>query len=169
MARSTRQTDDENKVGKYTLLNRLTMGGMAELFLGYTTGPGGFRKYVVIKRILPDAASNEQFVEMFLDEARITAGFSHSNIVQVYDLGEDREGLYVVMEFVAGQNLNQIVNACAEQQAVFPLGFSLSVLHECALALHYAHTYRKPTGEAYPGTAPTARISSSVAGRSSFE
>ncbi len=139
-----------DRVGKYELLTPLTSGGMAELFLGTTVGPGGFQKHVVIKRILPDASRNETFMRMFLDEARITAGFTHPNIAQVYDLGEDEEGLYVVMEFIPGQNLNQVVSMCAKQQHVLPLGFSVSVVNDCALALHYAHTYVKPSGEPYP-------------------
>jgi serine/threonine-protein kinase len=139
-----------DRVGKYEILTPLTMGGMAELFIGTTMGPGGFQKHVVIKRILPDASRDEGFVRMFLDEARITAGFSHANIAQVYDLGEDEQGLYVVMEFIPGQNLNQVVSTCAKQQHVLPLGFSASVINDCALALHYAHTYVKPSGEPYP-------------------
>ncbi|MDP3506085.1 MAG: protein kinase [Myxococcales bacterium] len=139
-----------DRVGKYELLTPLTSGGMAELFLGTTVGPGGFQKHVVIKRILPDASRDETFMRMFLDEARITAGFTHPNIAQVYDLGEDDEGLYVVMEFIAGQNLNQVVSMCAKKQHVLPLGFSVSVVNDCALALHYAHTYVKPSGERYP-------------------
>ncbi len=138
------------KIGKYEILTQLTSGGMAELFLGYTAGPGGFRKYVVVKRILPDAKDNEQFVKMFLDEARITAAFNHPNIGQVFDLGEDGEGLYLAMEFIAGQNLNQVTGACAKKRAVLPIGLSASVVHDLALALHYAHTFRDPAGKAFP-------------------
>ncbi|MEW5740946.1 MAG: serine/threonine-protein kinase [Myxococcota bacterium] len=139
------------RIGKYDILAQLTSGGMAELSLGCTAGPGGFRKYVVLKRILPEAADDEAFVQMFLDEARITAAFSHPNIAQVFDLGEDRRsGLYVAMEFIPGQNLNEVVEACARQAAVLPLGFSVAVVHDCALALHYAHTFTLPSGEPSP-------------------
>ena len=138
------------KVGKYEVLTQLSAGGMAELFLAYTQGLGGFRKFVVIKRILPDAKENDQFVRMFLDEARITAAFNHPNIAQVYDLGDDEEGLYLAMEFIAGQNLNQVTNGCARQKAVMPLGLSASVVHDCAQALHYAHTFKDPSGKDYP-------------------
>jgi serine/threonine-protein kinase len=137
-----------DRVGKYEVLAPLTAGGMAQLFLGSTAGPGGFRKYVVIKRVLPQAVGDENLERMFLDEARITAAFSHPSIAQVFDLGEDDEGLYVVMEFIAGQNLNQVVYACARQRAVLPLAFSASVVLECAQALHYAHTFRTQAGEA---------------------
>ena len=135
------------RVGKYEVLAPLTDGGMAQLFLGATAGPGGFRKYVVIKRMMPDSA-DDNLERMFLDEARITAAFSYSGIAQVFELGEDARGLYVVMEFIAGQNLNQVVHACAKQRAVLPLAFSVSVVNECALALHYAHTFKTQAGVA---------------------
>ena len=132
------------------MLTQLTVGGMAELFLGYTSGPGGFRKYVVIKRILPDARSNDQFVRMFLDEARITAAFNHPNIAQVFDLGEEDDGLYLAMEFIGGQNLNQVTSACMKKRQPVPLAFTLSVARDVCLALHYAHTFTSAGGEASP-------------------
>src|SRR5712671_2424204 len=101
------------KIGRYSVLSQLTSGGMAELFLGYTAGPGGFRKYVVIKRILPDAKNNDQFEKMFLDEARVTAAFSHPNIAAVFELGTDESDLFLAMEFISGQNLNQVTAVCA--------------------------------------------------------
>src|SRR3954462_5856586 len=102
------------KVGKYEVLTLLSMGGMAELFLAYTAGPGGFRKFVALKQILPDIKKDESFVKMFLDEARITAAFSHSNIGQVYDLGEEQGELFLAMEFISGQNLEQIIKRAAK-------------------------------------------------------
>ncbi|NPC73613.1 serine/threonine protein kinase [Corallococcus exiguus] len=138
------------RIGKYEVLTQLTVGGMAELFLGYTSGPGGFRKYVVIKRILPDARSNDQFVRMFLDEARITAAFNHPNIAQVFDLGEEDDGLYLAMEFIGGQNLNQVTSACMKKRQPVPLAFTLSVARDVCLALHYAHTFTSAGGEASP-------------------
>ncbi|HEY0881705.1 MAG TPA: serine/threonine-protein kinase, partial [Archangium sp.] len=124
---------------------------MAELSLASTSGAGGFRKFVVLKQILPEASGDENFVKMFLDEARVTAAFSHPSICQVFEMGEDAAtGLYVAMEFIAGQDLNQVVAACARQQAVLPIGFSASVVHDCAQALHYAHTFKKPNGDDSP-------------------
>ncbi len=138
------------KIGRYEVLSQLTSGGMAELFLGYTAGPGGFRKYVVIKRILPDAKSNDQFVKMFLDEARVTAAFSHPNIAAVFELGTDDQDLFLAMEFISGQNLNQVTAVCAKKRAVLPIGFSVSVAHDIALALHYAHGFKAPDGNPLP-------------------
>ncbi len=135
------------RIGKYRILSQISQGGMAELFLAFTAGPGGFRKYVAVKRILPEAKSNEQFVKMFLDEARITAAFTHPNIAQVFELGEEPEGLYLAMEFVSGQDLNQITRACARARAVLPIGFSLSVVREVCAALHYAHTFAGSGGQ----------------------
>ncbi len=123
---------------------------MAEIFLGFTSGPGGFRKYVVIKRILPDARDNAQFERMFLDEARITAAFNHPNIAQVFDLGQEDDGLYLAMEFIAGQNLNQVTGAHLRRRRQVPLGFTLSVARDVCMALHYAHTYTAPSGEPSP-------------------
>jgi serine/threonine-protein kinase len=140
-----------SRVGKYEVLTRLAKGGMAELSLAATSGAGGFRKFVVLKQILPEAAGDENFVKMFLDEARVTAAFSHPSICQVFEMGEDAAtGLYVAMEFIAGQDLNQVVAACARQQAVLPIGYSASVVHDCAQALHYAHTFKLPNGSDSP-------------------
>src|SRR6186713_1023397 len=94
--------DRGRRINKYEILTRMSVGGMAELFLAFTTGPGGFRKFVALKQILPDVKT-EEFVRMFLDEARITAAFSHPNIGQVFDLGEANGELYLAMEFLAGQ------------------------------------------------------------------
>ncbi len=138
------------KIGKYEILTQLSSGGMSELFLGFTAGPGGFRKYVVVKRILPGSEDNDQFVKMFLDEARITAALNHPNIGQVFDLGEDGAGLYLAMEFIAGQNLNQITAACARRRVVLPIGLSAAVVHDLGLALHYAHSFKDPAGKAFP-------------------
>ncbi|WP_257457642.1 serine/threonine-protein kinase [Archangium lipolyticum] len=138
------------RIGRYQVLAQLSVGGMAELFLGFTSGPGGFRKYVALKRILPDARSNEQFEKMFLDEARITAALNHPNIGQVFELGQDDEGLFLAMEFIAGQNLNQITSVCRRKGVVLPPGFSLSVARDVCLALHSAHTFTTPGGKPYP-------------------
>ncbi len=138
------------KIGKYEIISLLSVGGMAELFLAFTKGPGGFKKYVVVKQVLPDIRNDDQFRKMFLDEARITAQLSHQNIAQTYDLGDGGpDGLYLAMEFIAGQNLNQVVNACAKAQVPLPLGFSAAVAKDLALALHYAHSLKDESGESF--------------------
>lgn len=138
------------RLGKYEILTQLTLGGMAELFLAFTSGPGGFRKYVVVKRILPDVKADDQFVNMFLDEARISAAFSHPNIAQVFDLDEDEDGLFLAMEFISGQNLNQVSSGCNRQKRIIPIGFSCTVARDLCNALHYAHTFTDPIGRPSP-------------------
>src|SRR5688572_17106020 len=112
--------DRGRRISKYEILTRLSVGGMAELFLAYTAGPGGFKKFVALKQILPDIKADESFVKMFLDEARITAAFNHANIGQVFDLGEEEEELYLAMEFIAGQNLEQVIKRAAKRQIELP-------------------------------------------------
>ncbi len=140
------------RIGKYEILTQLSVGGMAELFLAYTQGPGGFRKFVVIKRILPDARSNESFVRMFLDEARITASLSHPNIGQVFELGGEEDGatLYLAMEFIAGQNLNQITSTLLSSKRRLPTGFCVAVVRDVLMALHYAHNFTDSRGRPSP-------------------
>jgi serine/threonine-protein kinase len=138
------------RIGRYQVLTQLSVGGMAELFLGFTSGPGGFRKYVALKRILPDARGDEQFEKMFLDEARITAALNHSNIGQVFELGQDREGLFLAMEFIAGRNLNQVAHVFRRQNKTLPVGFTLAVVRDVCLALHYAHAFTTPGGKPSP-------------------
>ncbi|WP_342742565.1 serine/threonine-protein kinase [Stigmatella erecta] len=118
---------------------------MAELFLAFTSGPGGFRKFVALKQILPDVKTDE-FVKMFLDEARITAALTHANIGQVFDLGEEGGELYLAMDFLAGQNLDQLVKAADKKGEPLPPGFAARVIRDVCLALHYAHHFVDPTG-----------------------
>ena len=96
---------DRRTMGKYDVLCRLSTGGMSEIFLAYQTGLAGFRKIVVLKSILPDIRGEEEFVRMFLDEAKTTALFNHPHIAQVFDLDVDDETLFLAMEFVQGCTL----------------------------------------------------------------
>ncbi len=142
--------DRGRRIGKYEILTRLSMGGMAELFLAYTAGPGGFRKFVAVKQILPDIKKDESFVKMFLDEARITAAFSHANIGQVFDLGEQDGELYLAMEFISGQNLEQIVKRMKKRDTALAIGFGARVVRDACLGLHYAHHFTDASGKPAP-------------------
>jgi serine/threonine-protein kinase len=132
------------KIARYEILTRLSVGGMAELFLAFTSGPGGFRKFVALKQILPDVKTDE-FVKMFLDEARITAAFSHPNIGQVFELGQEDDELYLAMEFLPGQNLEQVLIAASRVRPL-PIGFAARVARDVCLGLHYAHNFTAPSG-----------------------
>ncbi len=137
-------------IGKYRILTRLSVGGMAELFLAVVTGPGGFRKFVAVKHILPDLKEDEEFVNMFLDEARISATLSHANIAQVFDLGGEGADLFIAMEFVPGKDLAAITRSCRRVGRILPFGFSGMVVRDLCLALHYAHHFTDPLGNPSP-------------------
>src|SRR5262245_30160679 len=139
-----------DKIGTYEVLTQLSVGGMAELFLCFTQGAGAFRKFVVVKRILPDVKSNDSYIKMFYDEARITSVLHHPNIAQVLDLGGEGDAAFIAMEFIAGQNLNQVSAMCQKRKRLIPLGLSVSVCRDVCHALHYAHTIKDAQGRESP-------------------
>jgi serine/threonine protein kinase len=128
-----------DRLGKYELVCRLAIGGMAEIFLARASGIAGFEKLVVLKRILPQYAFQDQFVEMFLAEARLTATLSHPNIAHVYDIGTVDDFYFFTMEFVHGEDLNQVGKALAKAQKPFPLEAALTIIHGVCAGLHHAH------------------------------
>lgn len=137
---------DRGSLGKYELLCRLSTGGMSEIFLATQKGLAGFRKIVVLKSILPDISGEDEFVKMFLEEARTTAAFNHPNIAQVFDLDTDDGTLFLAMEFVQGATLVEMARACRQAKEPIPLGFTLASVRDTALALHYAHNFTDPRG-----------------------
>jgi serine/threonine protein kinase/CheY-like chemotaxis protein len=137
-------------MGKYEILTRLSRGGMAELYLAVATGPGGFKKFVALKKIKQEVKHDERFVHMFLDEARISAALSHPGIAQVFDLGEEAGDFFIAMEFIEGQNLDEVRRACGLRKTAVPLGFSCTAIRDACLALHYAHHYVDPAGRPQP-------------------
>jgi eukaryotic-like serine/threonine-protein kinase len=134
------------KLGKYEILSRLSTGGMSEIFLAFQRGLGGFRKIVVLKQILPDIKGEEEFVRMFLDEAKITGMFAHPNIAQVFDLDIADGELFLAMEFVPGATLVEVARACRQANEPIPIGFTLMAVRDTALALNYAHCFTDPGG-----------------------
>ncbi len=145
--------DRGRKVGKYEILTRLSVGGMAELHLAFISGAGGFKKFVALKQVLPDVRADDSFVKMFLDEARITAALNHPNIAQVFELGEDptTKEPFIAMEFVSGQNLEQLIKRAAKREVPIPVGFACRVIRDSLLGLHYAHHFTEPsTGQPMP-------------------
>ncbi|MEW6435417.1 MAG: protein kinase [Myxococcota bacterium] len=137
---------DRRRLGKYEVLCRLSTGGMSEIYLAHQTGLAGFNKLVVLKTILPDIGGEEDFVRMFLDEARTTAAFNHPNIAQVYELDTDDGQLFMAMEFVQGCTLVEMARACRAAREAIPIGFTLAAVRDTALALHYAHTFTDARG-----------------------
>jgi eukaryotic-like serine/threonine-protein kinase len=134
--------------GKYLLLRQIAVGGMAEVYLARSSGPAGFEKECVIKRILPALALDAQFVQMFLDEARIAARLTHPNIVQMYDLGEiGAHDYFLAMEHVHGVDLQQILEAERARGGRIPLAIALRLCSSVAAGLFHAHNATSARGE----------------------
>ncbi|HEY1558013.1 MAG TPA: serine/threonine-protein kinase [Kofleriaceae bacterium] len=127
------------QIGKYQILDRLAVGGMAELFKAQLIGNLGFEKLVAIKKILPHLATDKSFVEMFIDEARITAQLDHRNIVSVYELGTDADTPYIAMQYVDGLDVLALLRECARAQIRLPPEMAALIARDVLEALDYAH------------------------------
>jgi len=130
------------RFGQYTLLERIAVGGMAEVWKARMRGVEGFQKTVAIKRILPHMTDNAEFVGMFIDEAKLAAQLTHPNIVHIYDLGKLGRDYYIAMEYVDGRDLRSLLNAARRKGMPLPLGLSLLIAARVASALDYAHRKR---------------------------
>lgn len=134
--------------GEYILHDRIGAGGMAEIFLATAQGIEGFEKRLVIKRILPTLSDDEQFVRMFIEEAKLCVALRHPNIVQVYDLGEIDLQYFIAMEYVDGRDLLKTLAACGRKKIGFPTDIALYIVMEVLKGLDYAHKLSGPDGSA---------------------
>ena len=125
--------------GKYILLEKVAMGGMAEVYLAKNQGAGGIAKFVAIKRILPQYSENANFIDMFKTEARIAVNLAHSNIVSIHEFGVEKEQFFIVMDFVEGRNLRQILNKMKKGNVAFSIEQVLYIVKEIAGGLDHAH------------------------------
>jgi serine/threonine protein kinase len=131
--------------GKYQLVERLGRGGMAEVWKARITGPAGFARTLVVKRILPQLVEDPAFVEMFVGEARLSARLNHANIVTVFELGEFDGEYYLAMEYVRGHDLMTVLRTQAPRGVLSP-GFGACVLREVARGLGHAHALTDEAG-----------------------
>ena len=127
------------QIGRYQILDRVAVGGMAELFKAQLIGNLGFEKLVAIKKILPHLAVDQSFVEMFIDEARITAQLDHRNIVSVFELGTDADTPYIAMQYVDGLDVLALLRECARAQIRLPPDLAAVIARDVLDALDYAH------------------------------
>lgn len=134
-------------MGEYTVLRRVAIGGMAEIFLARKDGMSGFERLVVLKRILPEYAHNQEFVRMFLNEARIAATLHHSNVVQVYAIGEEQGQVFFAMEFLHGEDLSRVLSRAGQLGKPMELDATLSIVSAVCAGLHYAHERNGPDGK----------------------
>jgi len=135
------------RLGRYAIVRRLGAGGMAEVFLARSRGAEGTDKLLVVKRILPQFASNQRFRAMFVDEAKVALRLNHPNVVQVYGFESDGPSLLLVMEFIDGPDLAQLARAAHGRQERIPPGLCAWIVREVAKGLHYAHERKDEDGQ----------------------
>jgi serine/threonine-protein kinase len=134
------------RFGRFDLLIEMGSGGMATLFLARMQGPESFEKLLAIKRIHEHLASEERFVRMFLDEARIAAGIHHPNVATIFDLGRIGRSYFIAMEYVHGENLNELLRALVQVPAKATWPLAVRLVADAAAGLHAAHELRNAEG-----------------------
>jgi serine/threonine-protein kinase len=134
--------------GRYELVSHLGRGGMAEVWRARLLGEAGVTKPVLIKKVLPEYVTDEAFIAMFINEARISATLSHGNIAQVYDFGRVGGEYFLAMEYVEGQPLHRIIKrALRSGLSSIPIPLAVFIALELCRGLHYAHTRKDSSGK----------------------
>ena len=128
-----------NQYGPYLLLERISVGGMAEVFKAKEYGVEGFERTVAVKRILPHVAEDDEFIAMFKDEAKIAVQLNHGNIAQIYNLGNEQDSFYIALEYINGRDLRAIFQKCQQQSRPMPVAQACYVIMKICEGLDYAH------------------------------
>src|SRR6188508_837261 len=136
----------ERQFGPYRLVQQIAVGGMAEIHLARAQGIAGFEKYVALKMIHPNFSQDHQFIQMLIDEAKITVQLQHVNIAQTFDLGRVGETFYITMEYVDGADLYKLLRKSSELDRLFPIALGAFIGKEVAGGLDYAHRKRDHAG-----------------------
>lgn len=129
----------EHQQQRYRVIEKLASGGMAEVFRAESAGLEGFKKQVAIKRVLPHLSEKKKFISMFLDEARLSAHLSHSNVAQVFDIGVGDNAFFIVMEYVDGADLKAVIEAMKKHGREFPVEDAVFIAIKICEGLCYAH------------------------------
>ena len=132
--------------GQYILLEKVATGGMAELFKAKKIGIEGFEQILAVKRILPHLSSDEEFVNMFIAEAKLVAQLTHKNIAQIYDFGKEEQNYFISMEYIRGKDLKAILKKISLERRKLPAAIAVFIAKEVAAALGYAHKQKDSTG-----------------------
>ncbi|MDX2053273.1 MAG: serine/threonine-protein kinase [Polyangiaceae bacterium] len=132
---------------RYQVIDKIAAGGMAEVYRGESAGIEGFRKQVAIKRVLSKLSANEEFIHMFLDEARLCAFLNHSKCVQVFDIGQAAGSHFIVMEYVDGADLKGILDYLSSQNRALSPEVALLIAAQICEGLAYAHDCKDHRGE----------------------
>jgi serine/threonine protein kinase len=133
--------------GKYYLLERINVGGMAEVFKAKAFGVEGFERLVAVKRILPNIAEDEEFITMFIDEAKIAVQLQHANIAQIFDLGKVDDSYFIALEFVHGKDLRAMFDHFRKVGDRMPAAQVCYVMMQVCEGLDYAHNKRDAQGQ----------------------
>lgn len=132
--------------GRYILLDRINVGGMAEVFRGKMAGVEGFERMVALKRILPNIASDPDFIEMFVDEAKLAVQLQHANIAQVYELGMEADQYFIAMEYVSGVDLRTMWDRARNRNRLLPIAMSCHIMQKVCEGLDAAHRKKDDMG-----------------------
>ena len=133
---SDSQEESEKKFGRYEIIEELATGGMARIYKASTSA----NRIYSLKKILPDFSKNEEFIHMFLQEAKISLNLKHPNIIRVYDFGQVEESYYLAMEYIFGQNLGAILKKSVTSKIHIPIPIASYLILECCRGLDYAHS-----------------------------
>ena len=132
--------------GKYYLLDRINVGGMAEVFKAKVYGVEGFENLVAIMRILPNIAEDEEFITMFIDEAKIAVQLNHANIAQIFDLGKIEDTYFIALEYVYGKDLRAIFERLRKRGEIMPIPVACYIITQVCEGLDYAHRKKDSMG-----------------------
>ncbi|MCA9520290.1 MAG: serine/threonine protein kinase [Myxococcales bacterium] len=132
--------------GKYYLLDRINIGGMAEVFKAKAFGVEGFERLVAVKKILPSIAEDEEFINMFIDEAKICVQLNHANIAQIFDLGKVGDSYFIAMEYVSGRDCRAIYNRARKIGRNIPVEIACYMILRICEGLDYAHNKKDSFG-----------------------
>src|SRR6476620_5783117 len=134
---------------RYRVIEKLESGGMAEVFRAESEGLQGFKKQVAIKRVLPHLSEKKKFISMFLDEARLSAHLSHSNCVQVFDIGVGDNAYFIVMEYVDGSDLKAVLEMLRKRGREIAVEEAVFICIKICEGLCYAHELTDHDGKAF--------------------
>jgi len=140
-------SEADRHLDRFELIAEIASGGMATVYLARLSGVGGFQRFVAIKRLHPHLANDQEFVQMFLDEARLAARLHHPNVVPILEIGMSQQGYYLVMEYVEGDTLARILARSAQAGRMLPPQVSLRVCLDSLQGLHVAHEMKDDDGQ----------------------
>jgi eukaryotic-like serine/threonine-protein kinase len=147
MAKLLSVDGEGERLDRFELVAELASGGMATVYLARLSGVAGFQRLVAIKRLHPHLAKEPDFIEMFLDEARLAARIHHPNVVPIQEVGESKQGYYLVMDYVDGDTLARLLARAAQGKTQIPWGVTIRIMLDTLAGLHAAHELKDDLGQ----------------------